>query len=82
MVIDWTLRPPATPMVGGIPDAFLMTIQWISLGLFCTALCVWMPRSWPLWVRALLALAQTVGAFFLLIFAWLYYVLSNGIDTL
>ena len=82
MAIDWLLRDSTRPMVGGIHDTFMMTIQWGSLGLFFIALCMWMPRSWPLWGRALLAIVQTVVAFFLLVFSWLYYILSNGIDTL
>jgi hypothetical protein len=81
MAIDWRLRP-ANPMVGGIPDAILTAFQWGSVGLLFVALCLAMPRSWAIWIRALLALVQTIPAFFLMVFAWLYYVLSNGIDTL
>jgi hypothetical protein len=82
MAVDWQLRNPSAPMTGGIPDILLTVIQWSSLGLLLLALFVWMPRSWAIWIRGILALLQVAVAFFLMVFGWLYYILNNGIDTL
>jgi hypothetical protein len=39
------------------------------------------PARWHGFVRTLCALIQVAMALCLLLFAWLYYVISNGIDT-
>jgi hypothetical protein len=85
MAVDWQLRDPtqnAHPMAGGIPDGLLTTFQWGSLAFLLVALFLWMPRTWAIWVRALLAIVQAGLALMLMVVGWLYYVLSNGIDTL
>ena len=82
MAVDWELRPKGSPMTGGLPEAVVTSIQWGSLGLLLVALFFWMPRSWPNWLKALLTIVQAVLAFFLMIGAWLYYVIENGIDAI
>ena len=85
MAVDWQLRDLAQnahPMAGGIPDGLLITFQWGSLAFLLVALFLWMPRTWAVWIRALLATVQTGLAFVIMFVGWLYYVLTNGIDTL
>ena len=82
MTIDWQLRDPSNPMAGGLRAYLVTGFQWSSVGLLLIGLFVWMPRSWPVWLRGSLAILQTAAAFVLMLFGWLYYVLSNGIDTL
>ena len=85
MSIDWLLRDPtqgAHPMAGGIPIGLATTLQWSSLALFAIAIFLLMPRTWATWIRVLLAIVQAALAFIFMIAGWLYYVLSNGIDTL
>jgi len=85
MSIDWSLRDALSqhqPMPGSLPVIIIEICAYGSLGLLFIAFLYWMPRSWALWIRIILAVLQVVLAYFATVFAWLYYVLSNGIDTL
>lgn len=85
MALDWHLRiptPGVQPMPGGLPGSLDRTLSAASLVLLGFAVYCLMPRSWPSWVRAILAVIQVVVALAILIGARLLYVLHNGIDTL
>lgn len=81
MATDWQLRDPLAPIEGGLPEIFGV-LGWSSLILLGIAVFIWMPRSWAVWLRFVLSLLQVGLAYAILTFSWLYYVLSNGIDTL
>jgi hypothetical protein len=69
-------------MLGGLSESVLDLCRWGSLGLLFITLIFWMPRAWNIRIRIVLAILQVIAGWFLMIFSWLYYVLTNGIDTL
>jgi hypothetical protein len=85
MGLDWHLRDhhaSTQPMPGGLPDwlnTLLAVASFFGLGaaLYCA-----LPSSWPVWRKGLLVALQVAIAYPLLAWAELYYVVSNGIDTL
>jgi hypothetical protein len=69
-------------MPGGLPELFGTIIGWGSLILLGVAVFLFMPRSWTMWLRSVLALIQMGVGYTIITFGWLFYVLRNGIDTL
>ena len=85
MFIDWNLRDHDSigqPMPGGIPIHINTILCWASLAAFGGLTWLYLPRSWSFWIKIPLGLILTVIAFAATIYAWLIYVLENGIDTL
>lgn len=85
MCVDWQLRDKShavQPMLGGIPDELNEALQWSGIVVLAIAAYLLMPRYWSIGLRLLLALIQALLALVVVVIGWLYYVLSNGIDTL
>ena len=83
--LDWQLRDhhaSTQPMPGGIPDRLHSFIAYGSIAVFGVALYCALPGKWAVWKKSILTLLQIAIAFSLLLWAMLYYVVSNGIDTL
>ena len=84
-VLDWKLRDYGAghqPMAGGIPETIDAILMWGSLVPFCYLLYISMPLRIPSWLRAMLTAIQVASAVLMLAIARVYYVLTNGIDTL
>ena len=85
MFIDWNLRDHDSigqPMPGGIPVHINTILSWCSLAAFGGLTLFYLPRSWSIGVKIPLSLILTAVAFAVTIYAWLIYVINNGIDTL
>lgn len=85
IVIDWTLRDHASlvqPMPGGIPVLYYSLIAYGSIFSLGVTVFYYIPSSWSIWIKFLLALIQVAVAYFIVWSVWIYYVLSNNIDTL
>ncbi|MCH7228660.1 hypothetical protein [Haloferula sp. A504] len=82
MLADWSLRDPALPMSGGIPNSVTSAFQGASLIGFAILIFASLGRVRLLPLRLLITLvAVSIGAGGMIL-GWLSYVIHNGIDTL
>ncbi len=82
IMIDWNLRDPERPVLGGVPAVATTAFQWISLTVFCVLVAASTAGFRSKLLRVLITIAATGVAGLGMIFAWLSYVIGEGIDTL
>lgn len=82
MALDWALRDPNSPAMGGISQNLTSGFQVGSLAIFTVLVFLSLGRIEMIFLRLFLSSLCTALAFVTLVFAWLYYIVGNGIDTL
>ncbi|WP_461785326.1 hypothetical protein [Prosthecobacter sp.] len=81
MCIDWRMRVPGFPQQGGISEGATTVFQIGSLVAFAAAAYLLAPFMGVV-TRILFTIAELIVAIGLLGYAWVHYIVGNGIDTL
>ncbi len=82
MCSDWHLRDATAHTRGGIPDQITTLFRISSLLVFGVATYRLSPAQWHGFIRTFSALLQVTVELCLMLYAWLHYVISHGIDAL
>ncbi|WP_395738918.1 hypothetical protein [Prosthecobacter sp.] len=82
MGFDWHLRDASMPTRGGLSDGLVSAFQISTLLAFGLGIFFVSPARWHVSLRILSAFIQSAAALGLMIFAWFWYVIGHGIDTL